>query len=167
MRNFTIIIGSLLLAIILSIMPLPAWALTFRPEWVALICIYWIVTLPDKFGLISIWLLGIILDALHATLIGEHALALVVMSYVIYKFHRQFRMLALMQQIIVVFILMLVYQSVIFIAQGFIDQLPLFKWFWFSSITSAIIWPWVYTLLRRVGRYSKLGDGYIPWKHTR
>lgn len=157
MKSFFMIAATLLLAMVLRIMPLPQWAIIFRPDWVALVCLYWVITVPEKFGMLSVWIVGIVMDALNGTLIGEHALALVGMSYVAYKFHQQLRMLTIWQQMLTIFILVGFYQAMIFILQGFVGQMPLFKWFWFSTIMSAVFWPWIVVVLAKTKTKYAIG----------
>jgi len=158
MKFIIAIIISLLLALMLSILPLPSWAVAFRPLWVVLVCLYWVLVMPDRFGLFSVWIVGILLDALNGTLIGEHALALVCVSYVLYKLRQQFLMMAVIQQMIGIFVLILSYQFIIFMTEGFIGQLPVMKWFWVSALVSAIIWPWVYMVMQKVKLVSRAND---------
>jgi len=49
--NFLVIPFTLLIGLMLLILPLPDWAQTYRPDWVALILIYWSMALPKKIGL--------------------------------------------------------------------------------------------------------------------
>ena len=53
-----IILGTLVLAALFTVLPLPDWLEAYRPEWVALVVIYWVVALPDRIGLFSAWITG-------------------------------------------------------------------------------------------------------------
>ena len=56
---------SLLLALILEIVPLPNWAVPYRPDWLALCVIYWTMMNPRRIGIGASWVAGLALDT-HA-----------------------------------------------------------------------------------------------------
>ena len=70
---------TLLLGMVLSVLPLPDFVppeLGFvRPDWVAMVLIYWILALPHRVGLITAWIAGLGMDVLLGTLLGQHALS--------------------------------------------------------------------------------------------
>lgn len=150
--GFFIIIISFLLALMLSIIPLPDWAVNYRPEWLPLVLIYWVIALPHRVGLFVAWILGILLDGLYGTVLGEHALALIVIVYLADKFYRQIRMFPVIQQAFSILIFILIYQGILLWIQGVLGQLPNLRWFWISAVTSTIIWPWLFMLLRSTRR---------------
>ena len=76
-----VIYASLVVALILMILPLPDWAQIYRPNWVALVLIYWSMALPGRVGLWFAFFCGIVLDTLLGTLLGQHALALVIIIF--------------------------------------------------------------------------------------
>ena len=49
--RYLVIYLSLVLGLILMILPLPDWVQAYRPNWVALILIYWSMALPKRVGL--------------------------------------------------------------------------------------------------------------------
>ncbi len=71
-----VIVVSYLVALLLTIWPLPNWAEPFRPAWVVLATIYWCLFLPHRVGLLVTFGVGILVDTLTGSLLGEHALAL-------------------------------------------------------------------------------------------
>lgn len=151
-REFLIITFSFVVAILVSIMPLPDWLLMYRPQWLALVLIYWVIAMPQRVGLGTAWLFGLLLDSLSGTLLGEHALALTVVVYLANRFHRQIRMFPLLQQTVVIFILIIIYQTLLLWVQGVIGQLDHSYWLWVSAVTSVLFWPWICILLRTSGR---------------
>lgn len=75
------VVLSLAGALALTLMPLPAVAEHLRPEWVALAVIYWSLTLPQRMGLATAWLMGLLMDVAQAGLLGQQALTMVVVAY--------------------------------------------------------------------------------------
>lgn len=143
-----VILASFVIAFMLTILPLPSWAAWLRPEWVVLTLLYWVIALPHRIGLGIAWLLGLFLDALQHTLLGEHALAMVVITFIALKIHRQFRFFPLWQQAFSIMLLLAIYQFLRFWIQGIIGQLGEGWLYWLPVVTSGLLWPLVPYLLR-------------------
>lgn len=152
LREILVIAFSFLAALIFSIIPLPAWLILLRPNWVALVLIYWVIAQPNRISVGIAWLLGILLDGLYGTLLGEHSLALCIVAYLANRFHRQIRMYPLLQQSIVVLLLMLIYQLLLLWIQGVIGQLHQAYWFWIPAFMSMLFWPLIISLLHTKNR---------------
>lgn len=150
-QGITIVI-SFLIAFMLTIFPLPDWAEWLRPPWVLLVLIYWILAEPQHIGFFIAWFIGLIVDVLTGTLLGEHALIFVLISYFLLRFHSRIRHFYFWQQAVVVFGLVVFYQLILFWVQGMIDQLPSSGLYWLASLTSLIAWPIVILLLSRAQR---------------
>ena len=71
------IVGTILIAFMLEILPLPGFIIWFRPAWTLLVLIYWAMALPEVVGVGYAFMVGIFLDVLTGTLLGEHAFAMV------------------------------------------------------------------------------------------
>lgn len=147
-HNWFVIPLSFLLALILTLLPMPDWAVWLRPDWVLLILIYWNITLPYRVNVGTAWFIGLLLDVLNGTALGEHALALTVVSYVVVKMHARLHMFPLLQQGLAVFLLVLLYEFILFCVQGFVGEFPRGWLYWLSSITSMLLWPWIFTIMR-------------------
>jgi rod shape-determining protein MreD len=50
-----IIALSLVIALMLTALPLPEWAVNWRPAWVAMVLIYWCMALPERVGIGVRW----------------------------------------------------------------------------------------------------------------
>lgn len=156
MDNWFAIILSLFFAIILALLPIPDWAVWFRPAWILLVLIYWTIQAPFRVSVGVAWLTGIVVDLVTGTLIGEHALAYTVVIYFVSRMYIRIKMYPLLQQGFSVFIFVLLYQFILYCTQGFIGELPNSHLYWFSSMTSMLLWPWVYVLLRDWRRWFKV-----------
>ena len=66
---------SFIFAMALAVTPMPESLMYARPAWVPLLLVYWIMT-TSKVGLLTAWILGVMLDALTGALLGHHALAM-------------------------------------------------------------------------------------------
>ena len=85
-------------------------------------------------GIVMAWLIGLVLDALNNTLVGEHSLALVLVSYVAIKLQEKLFNRIIWQQMMTVFILILMYQMILFLIQGLIGEQPTTILYWMPSV---------------------------------
>ena len=106
-----IILGTFIIALALSQIPLPTFLEWWRPEFVALSVIYWIMALPQRFGVGSAWIIGFMLDVLKGSVLGINALALTVIAFSTLLLHKRLRMYPLWQQGLVVFFFWLLLTS--------------------------------------------------------
>ncbi len=152
--NKTLRIGliSLIAAFMLAIMPLPIWAVESRPDWVTLVLIYWVLAFPGQIGVGIAWFIGLLLDVSYGTLMGQHAIGMVLVIYIIHLQHQRLRVASLLQQAIVIFFLLLLKQLLTLWVNGMLGRAP-DNWLYFvPTITSALLWPWVYLILRDLQR---------------
>lgn len=139
---------TLMAAFILTLLPMPGWAVWLRPAWILMALIYWAMVAPDRVNVGVSWIVGIFLDVIEGTLLGEHALALTIVVYLVVRMHSRLRMFPLIQQGFSIFLLVLLYQFILFCIQGFLGALPSSWLYWSSSLTSMLLWPWVYSIMR-------------------
>lgn len=144
------------MAFFLTLLPMPDWTVWLRPAWVLLVLIYWVMTVPYRINIGTAWMIGLILDLLEGTLLGEHALALILPLYLVSRMHIRLRMYPLLQQGLSIFILVLIYQFTLYCIQGFIGVLPSSHLYWLSSVTSMLLWPWLYVVMRDWHRWFKV-----------
>ncbi|HEX2139362.1 MAG TPA: rod shape-determining protein MreD [Woeseiaceae bacterium] len=143
-------------ALMLSIVPLPDGASPYRPDWVALTLIYWSIALPRGYSVGTAWVLGILLDIAHGTLLGQHALALALVTYLTVKFHLQLRVFPLSQMTATVFALLALYQFILFWINGVAGIYPEVVTYWGPVVTGTLLWPVVSLVLGGI-RYRAPG----------
>ncbi len=147
---------TLLMAAIFSIMPLPQWLSLIRPAWVSLVVIYWILALPERFGLLFAFMTGLVLDVFQGSLFGLNSLAMVVVAFMVLSLHRRLRLFPVWQQAFMVFLMVGFYQLlVLWVRSAAGDTIPSI-WYLLPSISSALIWPWVMSGLRFLRRYFRV-----------
>jgi rod shape-determining protein MreD len=155
MKTWVIIILSFILAAILTILPLPGWLAWFRPQWLMLILIYWLIIMPEHIGFGFAWCCGLIADLLNSTLLGEHALAFIIIAYITLKLHRQIRLFPVWQQAMVIFVLTLIMHTLLTSTQKLLGQSNDMR-FWLSSIMDFLIWPIIWGLLNMTQRRIRI-----------
>ena len=152
-HSIWVIFLSFFIAYLLAIVPLPEWAMNYRPEWVPMVLIYWTMALPYRVGIGSAWAVGLVLDVLEGSTLGVNALALVVVAYVALSLHQRMRMFSALQQsglvlALVGLNLMLCNWLQIVTGQSVSSNLM----FLTAALTSAVTWPSVFLLLRQIRR---------------
>ena len=135
------VILSIIVALMLTIVPLPDGVEPYRPDWVALTLIYWTMTLPRTYSIGTAWIVGIVLDLAQGTLLGQHALAMSFMIYVTAKFHLQLRVFPLLQMTATVFALLSLYQFLLFWINGVVGLHTEAVSYWGPVITGTALWP--------------------------
>lgn len=135
-------------ALLLVILPLPEWARPYRPQWVSLTLIYWSMAQPHRIGVGVGFSIGLLLDALTGTLLGQHALALSIIAYIAVAVHQRVRVFPFWQQAIVVLVLLLLDHLLSLWIMGIANNIVPPLTYWVAPIIGAMLWPWVFVTLR-------------------
>jgi rod shape-determining protein MreD len=144
---------SFLIAYLLAVIPVPEWAMNYRPEWVSMVLIYWVMALPYRVGIGTAWFVGLILDVLEGSTLGLNALALVIIAYVTLSLHQRLRMFSSVQQSGLVLALVGLNLVVCHWLQIMTQQtIASNLMFLMAALTSAVIWPSIFHLLRQIRR---------------
>lgn len=147
-----VIAFTFVVALMLTMLPLPDWAALFRPEWVAMVLIYWCLALPDRVGVGIGWTAGLLLDVVKGALLGQHALALALVAYLTIHLHQRIRVFPLWQQALFVLLMVALNQMLVLWVKGVIGQPPNSWLYWLPSLTSMLLWPWAFLILRDLRR---------------
>ena len=148
-----IILLSFFVAYLLAVVPFPRWAMLFRPEWVAIVLIYWAMALPYRIGIGFAWVIGMLMDSLSGSLLGLHALTYAIIVYMTLNLHQRLRMFSSVQQsglVLALVGLSLMINHWIQIATG--DTTASSLLFLLGALSSAFMWPWVFIILRNLRR---------------
>ena len=140
----------------LAVIPLPQWLLWGRPEWIALVLIYWTIALPYRVGIFTALLLGIVVDVLEGAILGQNAMALVIVALLARMLYRRLRVYNLRQQAGVVFLLVGIHQLIsqwLENLQGIGASSLLFL---VPALASALLWPVVLHVLRTLRRHYRV-----------
>ena len=143
---------SLLLAMVLAIVPLPESINVARPHLLLLLVIYWSLSAPQLVGLAVAWICGLSIDMLKGTLIGQHALAFLLVAFVTHKFQLRMRLFPIYQQTLMVFALVALYEGMVFVIDGFKGQAVSTATHWLPVVTSAVLWPLLVAAMDTWGR---------------
>jgi rod shape-determining protein MreD len=146
-ESFGLIILTIIAAILLSMLPLPAMLESLKPYWVALVIIYWSLETRSSISLGLAFFVGILVDIFSGSLLGLHALSLVVMAFLVQRFRSRIRFFPPWQQALSVLGL-LVNDRIILIWIGALlgEPLPTLS-YWLSPLIGMAVWPWLFLLL--------------------
>lgn len=151
-----VIVASFLLAVMLTLMPLPTWAELLRPEWVAMTLIYWTMALPRHVGVGVGWTIGLLMDVLRGALLGQNALGFALVAFFASRFHQRVRVFPLWQQAVSVGLFLFPYMLLSLWVRGIVDRSPGTWWYWAPLATSMLLWPAVFLVLRHLRRRANL-----------
>ncbi len=137
---------SLFAALLLNFLPTSAWH--WMPDWVALVLVFWSVREPRRIGMGVAFMLGLIMDVADASLLGQHTLAYVVVSYAATTISRRLLWFPLGQQALHVLPLLLVVQALQFAVRAMPGiVLPGLSYFIGPFVGAALWVPLTFVLL--------------------
>ena len=152
-----IILLTLLIGLMLTLMMLPLGYIA--PEWILLINIYWAIALPSNTKMILAFVSGFFVDIVLGQPLGISSLSYVIFIYIILSLYNSLRYMTVPQQMIVLFLLLIVKQHFYiwtFYMFGLnIDYLTLI----ISTLTTAVLWPFIYFSLRFARRKWVVNEG--------
>lgn len=92
------IVMSIVVAVLLNGLPWQGVALMLRPDFVAMVLLYWCMHKPMRIGIGLAWAVGIFADVADASLFGQHALTYTLLAFGGVVLHRRLQMFDLRQQ---------------------------------------------------------------------
>ena len=148
-RGGWVIVISVVAALMLVIVPLPDWAVSYRPEWVLLVLVYWCLAAPTRVGVGVSWLAGLCVDVLTGSLLGEHGLGYALVAFLVVKLHQRIRVYPGWQQAGVVLLLLVLNQLACLWVLGITGRAPDgLLLYLVPSLLGMLLWPWLFGLMR-------------------
>jgi len=151
-RGGWLIIFSFVLALTLTIVPLPAMLELFRPEWMAMVLIYWCMAVPTRVGVTIGWLVGLVLDVSRDAMLGQYALAFALIAFLTLHLHQRLRVFPIWQQALSVGVLIMLECLIVLWIKGLTGQSPGVWKMMVPAFSSLLFWPVIYLLLRHMRR---------------
>jgi rod shape-determining protein MreD len=142
------VVISIVIALMLTSLPLPESTVVYRPDWLVLVLIYWCMAIPERVGIFTGWVVGLMIDVMHGSLLGQNALALAIISYIVSLVHLRVRMFPLWQQSLFVFLLIMLHLAITAWIRGVAGQFSIDWFYWTPAVTSALVWPFLFVVLR-------------------
>lgn len=152
-----ILYASLLVALLLGLLPLPEVLQPLRPFWLALVLVYWLIEDPEHTGLGFAFLLGLLADLTYGGLLGEQALRLVILAFIVQRFRARLRFFPLLQQALTLGALLLNDRIVSAGLHLLLGEPTLPASFWIAPVVGMLLWPPLFLVLDalRLGRWHR------------
>jgi len=137
---------ALFVAFVLTVLPLPDLLHGIRPPWILLLVLYVQFYLPHYFNITLILILGLCLDVLLSTVIGEHAFALLLTTWISSGKTRRFYFFSMIQQTMLIASFCFIYQLCLFLMESFLGYHNPVMMLVASTLLTILLWPWVRVL---------------------
>lgn len=148
--NWLAVVLSFSAASVLELLVMPQMLLAFRPEWVALTLIYWLLRHPERVGLFSAFVVGLLMDVLSSTYLGVHAISCCIVSYLVLTLHQRLKMFPLIQQSMVIFFIVGVLLMIVMTIRGALSSVDSNLSYLAAAFSSALVWPFVLIITDRL-----------------
>lgn len=139
---------TLLGALLLNLAQWSGVWLALKPDFLALVLLYWCIQQPRLVGVGTAWISGLLMDVGQGALFGQHALAYALLGFAAEYFHRRVLRFPLWQQAAHVAVLLLLCMGLVFLVRvaggAAVPDLSTFL----GAISGALLWPAVSILLQ-------------------
>ena len=138
---------SLVVGLLLQLILLPDLLSPARPLWLPLLIAYWALVEPRVPVLVGAFISGITMDVLFNSVLGQHALGLVVLAYIVSRMRP-------------IFILFPLWQATLALAPAWMLYIYLMFWIdlvthhqadvwlrWLPVVSTTLLWPLVFALM--------------------
>jgi rod shape-determining protein MreD len=144
-----LIYATTVVALMLSVIPLPGYAAVLRPSFIAVVILYWSTMTPQASGILLGFLFGLLLDVLKGVQLGQHALAMSFLAFLAIRFHLLTRAKPIFQQSLFVLVALVAYETLLWAIDGYSGRPQSSPTRWVHALSGALIWPLVVGLLGR------------------
>lgn len=139
-----------LIALVLTLLPLPQWLAILWPNLLLLTVLYWSTMTPAVGGMLLGFVAGLALDVLGGAQLGQHALAFSLLTYLAIKLHLLTRAKPLFEQAVFALLALVLYEATLWAIDGFSSR-STGSWLrWMHIAPGAILWPIIVGLLGRL-----------------
>lgn len=141
---------TVLIAVVLTLLPLPQAVLIFWPNLALLTVLYWSTMAPAIGGVLVGFAAGLALDVLGGVQLGQHAFAFSLLTYLAIKLHLLTRSKPIFEQAIFVLLGLTLFEGILWAIDGFSSRSTGTWLRWMHVPVGAILWPIVVGLLGRL-----------------
>lgn len=151
-----LLLSSLFVALLAAIYPMPGGWSEYRPEWLCLLIVYWVLFTPHYIGVGFAWTVGLIQDVVEDAVWGGHALALAFVAYICLMSYQRLRSYSLLQQTFWVFVFVGIHQLFVNWVQGLDGYAGPARMMVTSSLVTAACWPLLVICMRKLQRRYRI-----------
>lgn len=133
------ILLSVFAALFLNGLPWEGVWLALRPDFVAVVLLYWCTHKPTRVGIGLSWMVGVLADVADASLFGQHALAYALLGFGGVMLHRRLQMFDLRQQTTQVFGILAATYAMYTLVHWQVNGYVVW-WYFLGCVTSTLLW---------------------------
>jgi rod shape-determining protein MreD len=148
--SFGRVLLTVVVALVLSVLPLPLWLASVRPAFLVITVLYWSINAPRLGGIGLGFFCGLALDVFRGAVLGQNALALTAVTYVAVREHQKIRLKPSFQQALIVLGALVAYEFILFAIDGWTGHPMTSPLRWIHTLIGALIWPLASAVLDRV-----------------
>lgn len=152
LRDILVLATSFLLAMSLMIVPLPDGWHWLRPEFVVVVLIYWIIHSPTRVGVMTGFIVGLMMDLLTSMILGKVALAMSIVAFLASFLRSKVRVFRFPRLFLTILILVGFYQLILLWVQIIIGHAPVSLTYWIPSVMSMLVAPIIFGILKSFQR---------------
>lgn len=143
---------TLFVAAVFQLLPVPGDWLLWKPNFLLLTVIAWILLEPNQFGLVFAAIAGLLADVLFRNLFGQYMLVFALCGYVLYLFSRRVTHFSILHQALLVMVMVIFVEFIqsIFLT---VRNIPVnWKHLPAMALVSGLIWPLVFISIDKLHR---------------
>jgi rod shape-determining protein MreD len=133
------IVTSIVTALLLNGLPWEGLWLALRPDFVAVVLLYWCTHKPLRIGVGLSWAIGILADVGDASLFGQHALAYTLLAFGGVVLSRRIRMFDLREQTTQVLLILFSTYAIYALVHWQVNGQIVWPYF-LGCLTSTLLW---------------------------
>lgn len=149
---------SIFFGVLLQVLPLATEINSWRPQFLLLIVIFWLVRSPFHHGITFAWLTGLLLDIFMGELIGRYAIIFALCAYLLQLLRQRLHNFSIFHQTFLVFLLVWLSQCLLYSITLIFRASWIGGAFFIPALTSALVWPALAWLLNKLLRIQQLGQ---------
>ncbi|MBL79771.1 MAG: rod shape-determining protein MreD [Nitrosomonadaceae bacterium] len=154
------IILSLIIGLLLNLLPIQGYLLILRPDFVALVLLFWGIYQPERVGISIAFIMGLLMDVVSSSMFGQHALAYSVLIFIALILRRRIHTFGLLKQVPQVGLLLCFTQFIILLTE-LLKRSDFPGWHYFlASLTGMLLWPLI-SLVLEIPHGSKYGPNAL------
>ena len=146
---------TLLLGLGLNNLPLPPEWAYWRPDFLVLSLIHWALAMRQNVNLFMAFFMGLLADTISYSLLGQHALGYVLVTYFAVRLSLRMSAEAFLQQFALIFIVVGIFMLINLWIRGVTGNIGAGLLYWMPLLSSLLVWP-IY--------HGILGYFYVPRK---
>jgi len=149
---------SFLIALALTMLPLAEEWKLWRPEWIPMTLIHWGLLMPKKSSLILAWFLGLLVDALYGSILGQHAFGYTLIVFMTLRLRPRILTDSFLHQLFLLILVLGTYLLINLWILGISGNTPEPWVYWTPVLSSVLVWPFYHYFLTRAFTMLKSYD---------